>query len=169
MDKELNLIENANPSDSLAHGFVVVVDSDGKILVKQHNMITADGRKYLRNLLANAMISSKIKTDMAKIDNIYVGSGTDITVPGSVFDESTLLCKKALTQDNIIVETGDTDKGCIKITCEIKADEDLNNNINPITEFGLLRGTKLFSRLVHEPVYLNANITSFTINYYIYF
>ena len=184
-DKELIIKDQVEVGDCPLHGYITIQDRNGKYLVKKHNMIVNSGRQYLLNKAFN--VSAVANTS---INSIYFGINGDLTTPDMTFNSSNVVVSA-----NIVYESSSNFFASTYTIPEISSSSntayytiDASNNYmviktkltnNTVTtaqtikEIGLvLNGNddnELFSRVVHEPITIGPNMSSYTVTYYVYF
>jgi hypothetical protein len=165
--------DNINISDSSSvKGYVVMKNSKGETLFKKENMIVQDGRKYIRekfiinSLLSDNSFSSTYTQAFQGYKLSKIGYGSS--------GLATLLTTTALADPRIYstLEAQNIEASGTSLFIIFKASVVLTESFT-IRELGLfltkaLSEDKLFSRLVFDPISLEAGET-YTIDYYLYF
>lgn len=182
-DKELIIKDQVEVRDCPLHGYITIQDNNGKYLVKKHNMIVNSGRQYLLNKAFG--VSAVANTN---INSIYFGINGDLTTPDMAFNSSNVVISAniAYTSSSIFASTFtipeiissnstntayyniNTDNNCMIIKTKIP--NEAVNTGQTIKEIGLvLSDNNLFSRVVHEPITIGPQMSSYTVTYYVYF
>lgn len=165
--KNININEFTQIKDkkTIARGHVTITDADGKIVVSSDNMIVESGRKFLLNKIFG--------TELQTLKYIYYGTNSDMTTPESLYIKDNAVITNDLTKADIDINI---DNICYTIKDVIKYDT-TNPKDYTITEIGLLLSKNatenetitLFSRVVHDPIPINANNQTYNVTYTIYF
>lgn len=151
-------------------GVVSLIDKNtGKVLFTKHNMITNDGRAYIKNLFITAnksLFPPDTKEETRKIAKIKFGQGrvmakADDTALNSYITDADLI----ITSDTVAA-----DSEGIQITADVanlKTRDDVSASV--VSELGIfLSDGTMFSRIAFDPTPYDAEST-FAIIYKIYF
>lgn len=169
-------------------GFIILKNlKTGEILVKKHNMIVKNGRKYLFDIFMDKQSTSNdgINYEIAtgdgnlknyKLNKLQFGHGINETIY-----ESTGLENPLKSESEGIIVSGQTGKpvsesSYFKIEYTFKFEFNSSEAAaTTISELGLFLTSdettaedKMFSRVTFDPVPINAN-TEFELKYYVYF
>ena len=172
-NKELIIQDQVEVGDCPLHGYITIQDHNGKYLVKKHNMIVNSGRQYLLNKAFGVDEDRTIKY-------IYFGQSGNLTEPSMTAKDINVTYSYELQSDS------ENDNGYFElnstqnyIVIKTKFINNPNTTATTIKEIGLLfsnydkdsenNETALFSRVVHEPITIGPEMSSYTVTYYVYF
>ena len=162
--------EDTMPNECFSiKGVVSLIDKNtGKVLFTKHNMITNDGRAYIKNLFitANKSLFPNTETENRTIAKIKFGQGRVMAkaedtalnseMTGAVLD----ITDKTVTVDSEGIQI-------IADVANLKARDDVSASV--VSELGIfLNDDTMFSRIAFDPTPYDAEST-FTIIYKIYF
>jgi len=152
-------------------GFIIF-KKDNIVIFEKKNMITAEGREYIREIfIKNALISSFIYTpDYAGYQLTKIGFGSSGTANNLTTSQlsGSLGIFMTLTPTTLDAENGGNS---IKFKGTLNNTDELNGVV--LREIGLFltktdNSDILFSRVVFDPVFVEAG-SSYDIEYYLYF
>ena len=162
--------EDTMPNECFSiKGVVSLIDKNtGKVLFTKHNMITNDGRAYIKNLFitANKSLFPNTEAENRTIAKIKFGQGRVMAKA----EDTALNSEMTGAVLDITNETVNIDSEGIQITADVanlKARDDVSASV--VSELGIfLSDDTMFSRIAFDPIPYDAEST-FTIIYKIYF